>query len=218
MRWVFEVDSPLYPGAEAVYEVSVAVHGEAVLLTGGGGDPVCFVDPSYPGAKPLFIADGGPRRAVLEDQRRAMELAMRNDRARPTGTPSPATYDSPPDPHSLPEDLWDIQRRLNESWSVVREHRGDGADALSTCAAVGVEGLSHEWSDERWVENLLMIGGNAAVMLWRRHANPSAARCALPVFLAEVDRRGWRLGGPSNMLEQHEVQAMTEVHEELGLG
>lgn len=205
MRHITEVHDG-YPGAEAVYESPL---GEWVHLTFGSGDRVYFVAPGTWGATAVNVVSGGPTEHERRHQEVAAmqhhhEMAMRfhHDLVESGG----AQYDGPPDPRLLSEEQSDLQGRMRELWAQVGESGGD-PDALFGCAALSVSGRHHEWPDPRWVENLLMMGGNSAVMLWERNRDRRAA-LPLPDLAEWVSDLGWFGGGPSGLFEAHEAAAI----------
>jgi hypothetical protein len=212
MRDVYEVDSPAYPGAEPVWEAPPGYVGAHVRLAPPGtvwGAPVFFVDsPAYPGATAVQIMQGGPRQSVHD--------AMAYEHHRRAAPPAPApTLQGPPDPRLLSDDHRELQAALNSHWERVNATRGGDEQALAMCARLGALGLTVAWPDPRWLENLLMMGGNAAVMHWQLHREHALAVEVLPVLASAIEELGWHRGGPSNLFEGHEAQAILAARSEI---
>jgi hypothetical protein len=58
-------------------------------------------------------------------------------------------------------------------------------------------------------------GGDAAVMLWNMNHDLNEIGASLLGIRDAIRRNGWHYGGPSGMLEAHEVAAIYRAADEL---
>lgn len=184
MRDVFEVPEA-GPGTELVCNVGPGA--EAIRLVHeprGDMQRVCFVPTTGPGVLAVNVVEGG---APMAERRQA--------------TPAP-----PPDRDALTDEEQEILAQVSADWARVQGSEGDDLDALVACATSAAAGLSHSWRDLTWLEDLMMMGGNSAVMVWSSHHDAETAARLLPAFADTVVERRWLQGGPADTFEAQEAQ------------
>lgn len=173
--------------------------GEPVRLVSefrSGAAPAKFVPTMGPGVLGVHVLDGAPAAEV--------QAAVRRET-------STADYDS------LSAGQHEVMQAASEAWDGVQQTGGEDPRPLVACAEAAVRGLNAGISHELWVENLMMMGGNSAVMLWLKHRNAAEAGRFLPTFSDNILKRRWLQGGPNGTFEAHEARnimlALNEVQE-----
>jgi hypothetical protein len=183
-----------------VFEAFESGPGVAMVCnTGPGGEPVRLVhEPGYGAEMVRFVPHSGPGVVNVNVVEGGMPRA---EQAHAQFAAAPA-----PDVSELNEADDAVLAMCSGLWQQVQEKRGADPDALYLCAKACVDKLDHSFENPAWVEELMMMGGNSAVMLWADHKDHVRAGEVLPALAQEVLSRRWLQGGPRGMFEAHEAQ------------